>query len=114
MAWLQEKNYATTFTATPVSGGAPEAGLIVLRDGASACYWIAGSVPGPAMTVLLGHVLSRLQAEGVRYFDFVGANVPPVAEFKRHFGPKLVPYLRAHRTLRPDLRLLDALYHRLR
>jgi len=60
-----------------------------------AYYGLAGSVPGPAMTVLLGRLFERLAAEGVGTFDFVGANTPSVATFKRHFGGALVPYLRA-------------------
>lgn len=86
-------------------------GLVVLRHGASAHYWLATSRPGPAMTVLLGHVLERLRDAGVATFDLGGANTPSIAEFKRRFGPTLVPYARAvwtrphalrlHPTLRP-------------
>ena len=61
------------------------------------------------MTVLLGHVLARLREEGVAYFDFVGANTPSIAEFKRRFGSELVSYFRARHTARPELRLLDRL-----
>ena len=90
-------------------GDTPEAGLLVLSDGQTAHYWLAGSEPGAAMTVLLGYVLTRLRGEGVAYFDFVGANTPSIAEFKRRFGSELVPYFRARLTTRPELRLLDGL-----
>lgn len=90
-------------------GGTPEAGLLVLTDGHTAHYWLAGSVPGPAMTVLVGHVMERLREEGAAYFDFVGANTPSIAEFKRKFGGLLVPYFRARHTAHPALRLLDRL-----
>lgn len=90
-------------------GSTPEAGLFVLTDGRTAHYWLAGSVPGPAMTVLVGHVVGRLRDEGVAYFDFVGANTPSIAEFKRKFGGTLVPYFRARHTAHPALRLLDRL-----
>jgi hypothetical protein len=90
-------------------GGAAEAGLLVLTDGRTAHYWLAGSTPGPAMTVLLGHVLGQLRDDGVAVFDFVGANTPSIAEFKRRFGATLVPYFRARHTARPELRLLDRL-----
>ncbi|MEP0548504.1 MAG: GNAT family N-acetyltransferase [Rhodothermales bacterium] len=89
--------------------GTAEAGLLVLSDGRTAHYWLAGSEPGAAMTVLLGHVLPRLREEGVATFDFVGANTPSIAEFKRRFGSALVPYFRARHTARPELRLLDRL-----
>jgi hypothetical protein len=90
-------------------GGAAEAGVLALTDGRTAHYWLAGSRPGPAMTVLLGHVLARLRSEGVAVFDFAGANTPSIAEFKRRFGATLVPYFRARHTARPELRLLDRL-----
>lgn len=90
-------------------GSVAEAGLFVLSDGRTAHYWVAGSTPGPAMTVLVGHVLGRLRDDGVAYFDFVGANTPSIAEFKRKFGSTLVPYLRARHTAHPALRLLGRL-----
>ena len=89
--------------------GEPEAGLFVLSDGRTAHYWLAGSVPGPAMTVLVGEVLARLRDDGLAYFDLVGANVPTIAEFKRKFGSTLVPYFRARHVARPELRLFDRL-----
>ncbi len=91
------------------SGAVAEAGVFVLSDGRTAHYWVAGSTPGPAMTVLVGRVLDRLRKDGVAYFDFVGANTPTIAEFKRKFGSALVPYFRARHTAHPALRLLDRL-----
>ncbi len=102
---LRTEGMVRLFTATPRDGDAPEAGLAVLHDGRTAHYWIAGSVPGPAMTVLLGHLLPRLRADGLEGFDFVGANTPSIAEFKRHFGPALTPYFYLEKTTRPALRL---------
>ncbi|MCH8962729.1 MAG: GNAT family N-acetyltransferase, partial [Bacteroidetes bacterium] len=94
------------FTATPHDAETPEGGLAVLHDGRTAHYWIAGSAPGPAMTVLLGHTLPRLRDDGIEQFDFVGANTPSIAEFKRHFGPVLTPYFFLEKITRPELRLL--------
>ena len=88
-------------------GAETEAGLFVLSDGRTAHYWLAGSVRGPAMTVLVGEVLERLRSEGVAYFDFAGANIPSIAEFKRKFGGALVPYARARLSVHPLLRLTD-------
>lgn len=104
---LAEDGLVRTFVAH--RGGTAEAGLLVLTDGRTAHYWLAGSTPGPSMTVLLGHVLGQLRDEGVAYFDFVGANTPSIAEFKRRFGAALVPYFRARHTARPELRLLERL-----
>ncbi len=87
----------------------PEAGLIILHDRKTAYYWIAGSRPGSAMTVLLGSVLPRLYAETIDRFDFVGANTPSIAEFKRRFGPELRLYFIATRINRPELRMLATL-----
>ncbi len=56
--------------------------------------------------VLLGHILPRLRDDGIEQFDFVGANTPSIAEFKRHFGPVLTPYFYLEKITRPELRLL--------
>ena len=106
---LHAQGHARLFTATPTEGTAPEGGLAVLHDGQTAYYWVAGSTPGPAMTVLLGHTLPRLRDAGITTFDFVGANTPSIAEFKRHFGPVLTPYFHLEKITRPELRLLHRL-----
>lgn len=103
---LRDEGQVRLFTATPTEGETPEGGLVVLHDGRTAHYWIAGSAPGPAMTVLLGHTLPRLRDDGLQQFDFVGANTPSIAEFKRHFGPALTPYYYLEKITRPELRLL--------
>ena len=104
---LAEADLLRVFVAR--RGETPEAGLLALTDGRTAHYWLAGSTPGPAMTVLLGHALGRLRDDGVAYFDFAGANTPSIAEFKRRFGGALVPYVRARRAAHPALRFLDRL-----
>ena len=103
---LHAEGQVRLFTATPHNADTPEGGLAVLHDGHTAHYWIAGSAPGPAMTVLLGHTLPRLRDDGIEEFDFVGANTPSIAEFKRHFGPVLTPYFYLEKITRPELRLL--------
>ena len=85
---------ARVFAAHRRDTGAFEGGLIVLVDGSSAYYWIAGSIPGAAMTVVTGQMLFRLRSEGISTVDFVGANTPSIAAFKRRFGPTLVEYPR--------------------
>lgn len=81
---------ARTFVA--IDHGKLAAGIVVLHDHCTAHYWIAGSKPGPAMTVLTGHVLAAMQSDGIARFDFVGANTPSIAEFKRAFGPTMELY----------------------
>lgn len=89
---LQQNNMLRIFTVTPSDENRPTAALGLLHDGEVAYYWLAGSIPGHSMTVLLGHLLPQLASDGIRLFDFVGANTPYIAEFKRRFGPTLVPY----------------------
>ena len=86
------------------SQGVALSAVVVAQDGRTAYYWIAGSRPGPGMTVLLAGLLPLLQREGFDTFDFVGANVPSIAEFKRRFGPQLTPYVFAQRDFHPALR----------
>ena len=86
-----------------------EAAVVAAHDGRAAFYWIAGSVPGPAMTVLLADLLPRLQTDGLQTFDFCGANTPSIAEFKRRFGPTLAPAPTVRRVTSPALRSLDRL-----
>ena len=102
---LSEAGLARTFAAR--RGGSVEAAVTVATDGRTAFYWIAGGRPGPAMTVLVDHVLGRLASDGVGTFDFCGANVPSIAEFKRRFGPVLAPAPLVRRVTHPALRLLD-------
>ncbi|MFK7849153.1 MAG: GNAT family N-acetyltransferase [Rhodothermales bacterium] len=81
------------FTVSLQDSEKPEAGIVILHDAHTAYYWIAGSKPGPAMTVLIGKVLKELKHAEFETFDFVGANTPSIAEFKRRFGPTLRPYI---------------------
>ncbi len=82
------------FVATRRATGQMEGALLVLIHGTDAFYWIAGSLPGPAMTVIIGSAIEHLRDAGIRTFDLLGANSPGIAEFKRRFGPQLVQYLR--------------------
>jgi hypothetical protein len=98
---LRAEGLVHLLTATPCDCTTLESGLAVLHDGHTAHYWIAGSLPGPAMTVLLGKTLFILRDAGLQRFDFVGANMPSIAEFKRHFGPVLTPYYYLEKITRP-------------
>lgn len=106
---LVDAGLARVFAALPEGEATPEAALVVAHDGRTAYYWIAGSRPGPAMTVLLAHALRRIAEAGMTTFDWCGANTPSVAEFKRRFGAALAPVVRA-RWARPGVfRALDRL-----
>lgn len=83
---------ARAFSATNMSTGKVEAGIVVLFRQQTAWYWMSGSEPGPAMTVLLTEVLDMLGHHGVDTFDLMGANTPSIAEFKRRFGAERVRY----------------------
>ena len=86
-----------------------EAAFALLCDDRSASYWVTGSSPGPAMTVLLGSVFPLLEAQGLESFDWIGANTPSIAEFKRRFGAMLTPYFRIEKVVPRLPRLLLAL-----
>lgn len=101
----REAGLVRLFTVTPEGADRPSGGLAVLHDGREAAYWAAGSEPGAAMTVLLGKALPHLCRDGLSRLDFVGANTPSIAEFKRRFGPILVPYYRVETVTRPELAL---------
>ena len=98
---------ARTFAAR--RRGAVEAAVTVATDERTAYYWVAGGRPGPAMTVLMDHVLGTLAEAGVGTFDWCGANVPSIAEFKRRFGSALAPAPLVRRVTHPALRVLDRL-----
>ena len=104
---LVEAGLATVFVARPTDGGGPMAGGVFAHDGETAYYWMVGSRPGPAMTVLVAHVAGWLAERGHTRLHLGGANVPSVAEFKRGLGGELMPVVRA-RWSRGPLRLRDA------
>ncbi len=88
---LIRDGHASVLTAA--RDGDIEAGIILLQARETeAAYWLAGSARGPAMTVLISNTLEKLNSHGFGAFDFVGANTPTVADFKRRFGPAQVSY----------------------
>lgn len=106
---LQAAGLVTIATATHRERGVVEAAVAFLHAGSTVYYWLAGGTPGPGMTILLGEALPRLSRRGLTTFDFVGANTPTIAEFKRRFGPVLVPYFRIEWSGSRMLRVLQAL-----
>ncbi len=75
------------------SSGEVVAAIVALHDHRTAWYWIAGSEPGPGMTVLMAHVQDDLYQAGIPTLDLMGANTPGIAEFKRRFGGVHVTYV---------------------
>lgn len=106
---LHEDHQIRTFTVKRESEQQASGGVIVLHSDREAYYWVAGSIPGPAMTVLLGNLLPLLKADGFETFDFVGANTRSIAEFKRRFGPVLIPYYAITRMPNKWMAALDTL-----
>ena len=103
---LVDAGQARAFVASSAEG--PQAGTVIALGGETAYYWMVGSQPGPAMTVLLAHVAAEVQNAGCRGLHLGGANVPSVAEFKRGLGGELVPVVRARWVRGRLLRLRDA------
>lgn len=72
--------------------------LVILMDGSTAYYWLAGGNHQYFKTglnqVLLWQVFKRLIASGCEWFDFVGANTPSISGYKAGFNFELVPYYR--------------------
>jgi len=91
--------------------GEIDACVALLQNHHTAHYWLAGSRPGPAMSVLLDRVWSDAQSRGLRTFDFIGANTPSIAEFKRRLGGRLVPYYHVAAHAHPLLRWRHRLRH---
>ncbi|MEX0748096.1 MAG: hypothetical protein WD275_08865 [Rhodothermales bacterium] len=89
---LREAGLATSFAVRHRASFEIEGAVTVLADRQEGFYWVAGSRPGPAMTVLIGKMLPLLAERGLTRFDFMGANTPSVAEFKRKFGTRLETY----------------------
>ena len=94
---LVRQGKATILSVCPTGSDSPEAGIVLLKNAHMGWYWLAGSVPGPAMTVLVAHTLAWLHDEQISAFDFLGANTPSIAEFKRRFGGDKVSYLHLNR-----------------
>lgn len=93
------------------AGGTSHGFQLLLFDRAHAYALFAGADPeclrDGGFSLLLARVLDELSASG-HAFDFMGANTPPIAAFKRSFGGALVPYWEASRTTFPARALLAA------
>lgn len=102
---LLDAGMAHVHSAQEVNTNEIVASAITLEDHSTGYYWIAGSRHNKAMTVLIANILSIYRTAGKDTFDFVGANVPSIAEFKRSFGGTLQIYFRAKKVNRLMLKL---------
>jgi len=105
---LLESGMAQCWSISEKDSDNISAGIVILKHEQTAVYWIAGSEPGPAMTVLLGLLISVLHQDGISVLDFLGANTPSIAEFKRRFNPELTPYFRVRYTRGGLLKILQS------
>jgi hypothetical protein len=95
-----------------VSPADQTAAVVVFVADADQLYaWVAGADPvhnaSGALSLLYCRVLETATA---RTFDFVGANLPSIAMFKRGFGGNLTPYYTSERFASRALRLLVPLW----
>jgi hypothetical protein len=69
------------------------AAVVVFVRGAEGSYaWVAGADPKLNHTGAVSLLYWKYFEQGQGRFDFVGANIPAIAFFKRGFGGELVPY----------------------
>ncbi len=83
--------------------------VTALVDDRAAYLWTGGSVPGPAMLILLHRVIEAARAQG-RSVDLLGANVASIALFKAHFHADLTLHFHAAYYRNRLLRAVDALH----
>jgi len=88
----------------------PVAALIIIIDGFTAYYWLAGSDQNYFSTglnqLLLWLVINALSKEGITIFDFVGANTLTISNYKASFNFELVPYYQISKVTTKGLRFL--------
>ncbi|MEA1896867.1 MAG: GNAT family N-acetyltransferase [Bacteroidota bacterium] len=88
----------------------PVAALVIIVDGFTAYYWLAGSDQNYFNTglnqLLLWLVINALSKEGITLFDFVGANTLTIANYKASFNFELIPYYHISKVTTKKLKLL--------
>jgi lipid II:glycine glycyltransferase (peptidoglycan interpeptide bridge formation enzyme) len=107
---IAEANLLRLYSAVDVEGNVhAERALIV--DGNRAYDWMAGTNlqlgDEHANQLLVWEIFKRLSAEGIRTFDFLGANTASIAEFKRGFGGELTCYFEVRYFASTFVRMLN-------
>ncbi len=105
---LRQSDLLSIYTARNAEG-VVKGGQALLHDAHTAYSWTGAGEPGPAKTLMLWQTMLDMKESGLRVFDFVGANTPSIAEFKRSFGAPLVAYYRVEYVSRPELYLYRSL-----
>lgn len=112
-AWLHESKRGWIALVREGPQGPAHAAALIGHDEAR-CYYLAGAsdpdrLGSGAPSMLQLAVLREIERRELpRCYDWVGANTPAIARFKRHFGPRLEVLFAARRTA-PRVRLMEGL-----
>ena len=117
MRRLKAENFLRMFTAA-LPNGKVVAVRVVIPDHNSIYDWLAGADVGAtdisASHWLVANIHRRFMELGYTSFDFMGANTPGVAEFKRSFGGMEVPFHIATYYRSPMVKTVESLRNSLR
>lgn len=111
--WIGEENAGWIAVVRERDGETVHAAALVGHDSERTYYLAGASDPerlgSGAPSLLQTGILEEIERRGLpRRYDWVGANTPSIARFKRHFGPRLEVLVAARRTS-PRFRLMEAL-----
>jgi len=93
----------------------PLAVVVFLSTKNTAYEWLAGAALVPKLELmgfLLISAFTFLHHKGLEKLDFVGANHPSIAAFKRKFADAEVPYIYVQQTSNPFLRMVEWIRHK--
>lgn len=98
---LTSKNVLKTYTITVNNKAITSVNILIDKN--KAYYLIAGTDPDYYNSglnhVLLYKILEELNADGIEYFDLVGANNPTVSHYKSAYNFTLEPYYSASKEI---------------
>jgi len=69
-----------------------KAGVVTIEDSKRAYYILGASEGGGTSSLALWTAILDLGCMGIREIDLVGCNDQPIAQFKKGFGGRLMPY----------------------
>lgn len=105
---VQDAGLSETFLAESAEG-IPACMVVFVRGFDTLYAWISGADPqfdqSGALSLLYWRVFQEMASEFPR-FDFVGANLPSIAKFKRGFGGELVGYFVTEKYASPWIKYL--------
>lgn len=88
----------------------PVASIVLLVDKDTAYYWLAGGDHTKFNTglnqLLLWDVLQRVSKEGIKYFDFIGANTASITNYKSGYNFNLKSYYYVTKEIGRTIRFL--------